>query len=179
MKFSLLVLMAALVMMSCSKSDESDDAASVASLTSDVVSKELPQANQIPAASEDDRDEENMDNDEEAPVDAVGSLNDQQVISLKSAFFQVEQRTNKEIGLEFALSGNSIKSSISKRCESADAQALKDCLLTIRKSLEDFIREGGAVLGDNNPDLFRSELVKLSLASDWLRKVNQNAMMVR
>ncbi len=175
MRFSLFILIASLVF-SCSKSDDGDSA-SVSALTSSVVEKELP-AVVAPPAVDDAQDEASTD----APTsgeEEISRLSDQEVISIKSAFFQVEQRTNKEIGLEFMISGNNIRSSMTKRCESADPQALKECLATIRKSLEDFVREGGAVIGDNSPELFRSELVKLSLASDWLQKVNRNSLMVR
>ena len=175
MRFSLLILIASLFL-SCSKSDDGGDSASVSALTSSVVEKELPAS--VPAPVVDDAQDE-ATTDEQVAEEDVGRLSDQEVISIKSAFFQVEQRTNKEIGLEFMISGNNIRSSMSKRCESADPQALKECLSTIRKSLEDFVREGGAVIGDNSPELFRSELVKLSLAGDWLQKINRNSLMVR
>lgn len=165
MKYFLFLACFSLIAFGCSKNESGDSTSTVEAtkITEAVVTTEMP-TNPVVAESVTSNDDE---------------LNDQQILDIKSAFFQVEQRINKEVGLEFSIEGNNVRSSISKRCESTDSQEIKDCLISIRKSLEEFVREGGAVLGESNPSSFRSEFVKISLANDWLRKINKNIIMAR
>lgn len=170
MKVSLLLLsLLTLVVISCSKGDSTDDnAKTVQKVTDEVVSTDLASssspATQVVAENREEEDD---------------TQNDQATLETKSAFFQVEQQVNKEIGLEFAIDGNRIRSTMSKRCESAETADLVECLTAIKKSLNSFISRGTAVLGSSDSSIFRAEYAKLSLASDWVRRIDKNLMMVR